>query len=194
MTKARAHELLEEAETHNPGPWVGHSIHVARAAQILATALGFDSDLAYSCGLLHDIGRRFGIGQIRHGLDGYNYLVDLGYPIHGRIALTHCYTIPNPGVFGGREEYSHEERHWVSKFLKDFPYDDLDRLIQLADFLGLPDRICSLEERMGDVLSRYPHREPLFIADLEEKRVIQKQFEARMGRTVDEVLALCISS
>ncbi len=61
-TLTQAQTLLAEAETRNPGPWVAHSINVARAAQLIAERHpDLDPDRAYILGLLHDIGRREGV-------------------------------------------------------------------------------------------------------------------------------------
>ncbi|MCR4934321.1 MAG: HDOD domain-containing protein, partial [Lachnospiraceae bacterium] len=71
--------LLKEAEVLNPGAWVKHSENVALAAKLIAEKCGMDSDKAYVLGLLHDIGRRFGVSYLAHVYDGYHYLLDLGY-------------------------------------------------------------------------------------------------------------------
>ena len=59
-TREEAHRILEEAEPHNPGPWVKHCITAAHCAEKIAAACGMDADKAYVLGLLHDIGRRYG--------------------------------------------------------------------------------------------------------------------------------------
>lgn len=72
-TRTEAERLLLEAESCNPGPWGNHSRIVARCAEKIAEACdGLDSEKAYILGLLHDIGRRFGAGHLRHVSDGYN--------------------------------------------------------------------------------------------------------------------------
>ena len=57
---------LKIAEELNPGLWVKHSYNLAKAAEIIAVHCGMHKDKAYVCGLLHDIGRRAGIYQVRH--------------------------------------------------------------------------------------------------------------------------------
>ncbi|MFQ8833067.1 MAG: HDOD domain-containing protein [Ruthenibacterium lactatiformans] len=52
---------LAKAEELNPGPWGQHSRNVAHAAELIAGRCDkMDSDKAFVCGLLHDIGRRTG--------------------------------------------------------------------------------------------------------------------------------------
>lgn len=69
--RERAKELLAEAEERNPGPWGNHSRTVAHCAEKIALACGdMDSEKAYVLGLLHDIGRRFGVRHLGHVSDG----------------------------------------------------------------------------------------------------------------------------
>ncbi len=57
-TLAEANQFLDEGERLNPGPWVEHSVYVARAAELIAAHLsGLDPIQAHIFGLLHDIGR-----------------------------------------------------------------------------------------------------------------------------------------
>jgi HD superfamily phosphodiesterase len=66
-----AYEILTEAQQLNPGPWVEHSLFVAQGAKLIALHCeGMDSEAAYIVGLLHDIGRRFGVTNMRHSIDG----------------------------------------------------------------------------------------------------------------------------
>ena len=56
---------LELAGKMNPGLWVNHSYNVANAAKIIAEHCdNLDSEKAFVCGLLHDIGRRTGIAAV----------------------------------------------------------------------------------------------------------------------------------
>lgn len=49
-------QLLAEAETLNPGPWVAHSIYTAEAARNIARSIEeMDPRIAYILGYLHDI-------------------------------------------------------------------------------------------------------------------------------------------
>ena len=75
-----AKQLLAEAEKLNHGPWIAHSIHVAEAAKYIADLHpNLDGDVAHILGYLHDIGRREGVTDLRHILDGYRFLQRLGY-------------------------------------------------------------------------------------------------------------------
>ena len=77
-TRHKAHELLSEAQKLNPGPWVQHSIFVAKAAEAIAQVHpSLDPPTAYILGYLHDIGRREGKTGLRHMIDGYYFLQSL---------------------------------------------------------------------------------------------------------------------
>lgn len=91
---AEAERLLKDAVKSNPGPWEQHSRYVAACARSIAKLCqDIDAERAYIYGLLHDIGRKFGIRYLAHVYDGYHYLMDLGYPNAARIALTHSFNL-----------------------------------------------------------------------------------------------------
>lgn len=56
-----------------------HSIRVATCAEKIAKKCGLDSEKSFVLGLLHDIGRKFGVTHFAHVVDGYKYLMNLGY-------------------------------------------------------------------------------------------------------------------
>ncbi len=176
-----AEQLLEDASTLNPGLWIGHSKNVALAAFRIAHKLSMDSDFAYQIGLLHDIGRRFGIFKVRHSYDGFKFLAGLGYHVHARICITHSYTHKNMAIYENMDDYTSPERVFILKFLKNTEYDDYDRLIQLCDFLGLPDRLCRVEDRIEDVLSRVTNPNKAFISAINYKLKLRDYFENKMG-------------
>ena len=77
-TRVNAEYLLEEGVKKNPGPWCEHSYAVARAAEKIARATQcLNPDFAYTCGLLHDIGRQMGHTYMAHVYDGYHFLKNL---------------------------------------------------------------------------------------------------------------------
>lgn len=68
--------LLNWAGKLNSGAWVKHSHNVARAAAIIADNCGLDNSVAYSMGLLHDIGRYKGAFHLRHVIHGYDLMLE----------------------------------------------------------------------------------------------------------------------
>lgn len=155
-TLSVANKLLREASHLNPGPWVGHSKNVALAARSIAKKCkNLDPDTAFILGLLHDIGRRFGVSHIKHIFDGYRYLIELGYPLSARIALTHSFPIKEPTSYFGKLDCSKKDLRFLRSYLKKIQYTPYDELIQLCDALALPTGHCILEKRMIDVYLRH---------------------------------------
>ena len=75
---------------------------------------------------------------MRHALDGYNYLMSLGYEQAARICLTHPYPIKNAEAAADMWDGSDEEFRFIQAYLEQIEYDRYDRLIQLCDSLALP--------------------------------------------------------
>lgn len=154
-TRQEAEELLKEAETHNIGLWGNHSRNVAVCAEKIAVACNMDGDKAYILGLLHDIGRKFGVRHLGHIYDGYKYMLELGYAQAARICLTHSFCNQNIDAYIGKFDISESEQRELEAALNSIVYDDYDRLIQLCDALGAAEGIVDIEERMQDVKNRY---------------------------------------
>lgn len=155
-TKQEAERLLSEAELCNPGPWGNHSrVSAYCAAQIAQRCEGLDADTAYILGLLHDIGRKFGIRHLGHVIDGYRYMESLGYPLAARICLTHSFNNQRIEDYVGKYDTTEEETHAINEILGKLELNDYDRLIQLCDALAGNDRVLDIEARMNDVKNRY---------------------------------------
>ncbi|MCM1388627.1 MAG: HD domain-containing protein [Bacillus sp. (in: Bacteria)] len=154
--REEAKRLLIEAQSHNPGAWVNHSETVAYCAEKIAEACSdLDAEKAYVLGLLHDIGRRFGIKHFGHIYDGYVYMTQLGYDEVARICISHSFSIQKIEDYIGKFDVTDEQQQVVENYLHQMVYDDYDKLIQLCDSIGAADGIVSMEERMNDVKRRY---------------------------------------
>lgn len=184
--RAEAERLLREAEQHNPGPWGNHSRVAAHCAEKIAGLCdGTDPEKAYVLGLLHDIGRRFGIRHLGHVADGYTYMVSLGYDEAARICLTHSFQNQSLNDYIGNIDTSDEELELIRTKLKEVVMDDYDRLIQLCDSLAGSEGVLKLEERMEDVKKRYgsyPQEKWEFNIRLKE------YFEKKTGKDIYEVV------
>lgn len=156
-----AERLLREAHDLNGGAWDEHARYVARAARAIAAAdARLDPSRAYVLGLLHDVGRRTGgpgVAPVRHLLDGYYFMRELGYDGVARVCLTHSFPAPlkDTGTFANPWECPAEERRMVQAFLDGLEYTAEDRLIQLCDALGEADGFCLVEKRLVDVALRH---------------------------------------
>lgn len=181
-----AEKILNEAVQWNPGPWEQHSKYVAEAAKKIAEHCdGLNPDRAYVCGLLHDIGRKFGVGHLAHVYDGYQYLMELGYPEIARTALSHSFNFGRIEDYIGNFDIAEEQQEELRKCLTEMSFDDYDYLIQLCDAIAKADGIVPLEERMNDVKSRYGNYPQ---EKWDRNMDLKKYFERKMGKDLYDVV------
>lgn len=180
-SKEEAGRLLREAEACNPGPWGSHSRVAALCAQRIAAAAGLDSEKAYVLGLLHDIGRKFGTGHLKHVYDGYHYMMELGYDAAARICLTHSFCLPGLEVYIGKRDIPDFQQAELQNLLECIEFDDYDRLIQLCDCLAGAEGVMDMEARMTDVEIRYGFypREKR-----EANLALRRHFEEKCGQDI----------
>lgn len=185
-TRAEAQRLLTEAESCNPGQWGDHSRVAAHCAEkIAALCDGMDAEKAYVLGLLHDIGRKFGVSHMKHIWDGYTYMMSLGYEEVAKICLTHSFSIQNIHDYIGRFDIEDDKVRELEQALAATEYDDYDRLIQLCDSLAGSEGVLDIEERMNDVKRRYgSYPQEKWDANLR----LKTYFEKRAGRDIYEVV------
>ena len=147
--------LLCEAEKLNAGLWVEHNRTAGFCARAIAEKCdNLNPEYAYVLGLLHDIGRREGITDMKHIIDGYRFMKSMGYDDSARICLTHSFPYKNINSYNGKNDCSEEETEFIRSFLVNTEYDDYDRLIQLCDAISFPSGATFLEKRLVDVVMR----------------------------------------
>lgn len=181
-TRERAEEFLKEAEMCNPGAWGNHSRVAAHCAERIAQACSdLDSDKAYILGLLHDIGRKFGVSHLRHVSDGYSYMLSLGYDEVARICLTHSFNNQSTDVYIGNFDTTEEELKMIQDTLKRITMDEYDKLIQLCDAIAGSEGVLDIEERMSDVKKRYG----FYPQEKWNNNVkLKEYFEEKMGKDI----------
>ena len=185
MPRHFAESLLERAAEKNPGPWKVHSLEVALAAEKIAFASGLNPDLAYTCGLIHDIGRQIGYSYIAHVYEGYHFLKSLGFEFAAKICLTHSFNLHNADDYIGEIDISTEQMQEIKSILAVTEYDDYDRLIQLLDSTCGADGTKNLEIRMNDVKQRYGYYpEGKWNKNFE----LKEYFEKKMGKDLYQVI------
>ena len=187
-TRTEAERLLEEAEGRNPGPWGNHSRVAAHCAEKIAAACeGMDPEKAYILGLLHDIGRRFGVRHLGHVSDGYTYMMSLGYDEAARICLTHSFNNLTTDEYIGKFDTTGEELDLIRNELSRVSADDYDRLIQLCDALAGSEGVMNIEDRMNDVKRRYgSFPQPKWDANLELKAYFEKKAHRNLYELVEK--------
>lgn len=185
-TRAEAERLLKEAELCNPGPWGNHSRIAAHCAEKIAGACdGLDSEKAYICGLLHDIGRKFGCRHLGHVSDGYTYMMSLGYDEAAKICLTHSFNNQSTKDYIGNFDTSDDELTLITTALSQVTMDDYDRLIQLCDSIAGSEQILNIEERMNDVKRRYgSYPQDKWDANIK----LKEYFEKKAGKDIYDIV------
>lgn len=154
-SEKEAEKLLEEAEKLNPGLWIAHCKTAGLCAKKIAQRCNeLDESKAYVMGLLHDIGRREGIMDMKHIICGYRFMKSKGYVDISRICLTHSFPYKDIYAYNGKNDCTGEETEFIRKYLEKTEYDDYDRLIQLCDAVSFPEGPTFLEKRLVDVVMR----------------------------------------
>ena len=197
LPRAFAETLLEKCVAKNPGPWREHSYAVAQAAEKIARAVNenaaatgnttplLNPDFAYTCGLLHDIGRQMGYTYLAHVYDGYHFLKNLGYDQLAKICLTHSFNLHIIDDYIGKIDITDAQYEELKNLLAATEYDDYDRLIQLLDSTCGADGTKNMEDRMNDVKQRYGYYpEGKWNKNFE----LKEYFEKLMERDLYEVI------
>ena len=185
-----AETLIEEASKLNPGTWIEHNRTAGFCARKIAEKCDdMNPDVAYVMGLLHDVGRREGIMDMRHIYKGYLFMNSLGYDDSARICLTHSFPYKKVGAYNGENDCTDEETEYIQNYLDALEYDDYDRLIQLCDAISFPGGPTYVEKRLVDVVIRRGFNEltiPKWKAFLE----LKKYFDEKTGEDIYKLIGL----
>ena len=183
-SREEALRLISEAEQRNPGPWIAHSRYTAQAAELLAACHPhLEPEYGYILGLLHDIGRRDGIMDLRHAITGYRFMRELGYEDAARICLTHAFPLQDIRVVGENWDGTTEEFAFLADYLTQVEYDGYDHLIQICDAVALPTGFCLLEKRLLDVALRRGVN-AYTVSKWRANMAIEQEFEAVIGQSI----------
>ena len=184
-TREEAIELVRDGLVSNPGPWGRHCLTAAHCAEKIADACGdMDSEKAYVLGLLHDIGRKFGVRHLGHVSDGFSFMKKLGYDEVAKICLTHSFNNHTVDEYIGKFDVTERELALIKSELAKITYDEYDMLIQLCDSLAGADGVLDIEERMGDVKKRYGY----YPQNKWDSNIrLMHYFENKMGKNIYQV-------
>lgn len=183
-TRDEAERLLTESKSLNPGLWVAHSRNVAKCAETIAVHANLNPEKAYVLGLLHDVGRRAGIGQLKHVYYGWKCMNELGYFAVAKVCLTHSYNTHRFEDDMAKIDVEPEQVDEVKAALTGYEYDDYDRLIQLCDSIATAEGVVDVTERMTDVKNRYgSYPQPKWDKNIE----LLEYFARKTGRDIYEL-------
>ena len=148
----------------------------------IASACGdMDVEKAYILGLLHDIGRKFGVRHLGHVYDGYVYMKSLGYDEVAKICLTHSFNNHTIDEYIGKFDVTDEELIIIKTELAKTIYDEYDRLIQLCDCLAGAEGVLDIENRMNDVKEKVWL---LSAGQVEFNMKLKQYFEGKMNKDI----------
>lgn len=184
-TRQEAENLLIEAGKCNPGPWESHSRVTAQCAEKIAAACrDMNTQKAYVLGLLHDIGRKFGVKHLGHVYDGWKYMLELGYDEAARICLTHSFNEGKIETYIGNFDITEEQTEEIRDALSGMEFDEYDKLIQLCDSMAAAEGVVDMEERMNDVKRRYgAYPQSKWNKNME----LKEYFEQKAGSNIYEI-------
>ncbi len=189
-TIIQAEQYLLDAEKSNPGPWIAHNKIAGVCAKIIAEKCpDLNCDTAYVLGLLHDIGRRFGVSDMRHIIDGYTFMSEMGFDINARISITHSFPYKNIYAYSGENDCTKDENDFIKAFLDKTEYDDYDRLIQLCDALSYPTGATYIEKRLVDVAIRRGINE-LTVCKWKDFLNLKEYFDNKTGSDIYELIGV----
>ena len=158
LTKEKALKILfqnikDEKELLLPkNRWILHSLYVGRAAERIAKSIGINSEKALIYGYLHDIGRM--INHNNHPIEGYNYLINLGFENEARICLTHSFIDNDINKTAGGGPKDKDSYDFINNYLLNHPHNVYDNIIQLCDLFCLETGFTTIEKRLLDISNR----------------------------------------
>ncbi len=182
-----AYQLLENAPRENKELWIKHSVNVAIVAERLADELNLNGKRAYVFGLVHDIGRRKREHTgLRHIIEGYNYLISLGYEEEARGCLTHTFYAKNlvkPNLIKENTNLTRTEIKFILEYINKNGFNIYDKILQIADNMGSASGINTIERRRTESMLRYG------ITDITERNLrgifnVQNEIENKLGYSI----------
>lgn len=165
----------------NMSAWINHCYYVGECCYNLANMIGIDADKARTYGMLHDIGRKKK-HNFNHVMDGFEYLVSLGYTDCAIGCLTHSFVNGGrcsnnekaiPGFFvdkdGNARFMDGYEKDDITLFLEQYKYNEYDLILNIADLMAIDRGIVSPYDRIQDIATRReldPTNRGYFLAEI----------------------------
>jgi len=166
--------------------WTKHCLAVAGAAArvggVLAKHRTIEGSFLWSAALLHDIGRYITHDPLRHGVEGYKLLSELGHEKEANVCASHI-------LFG--LEATEASRLGLPD--RDFmPSTIEEKLVPLVDYLIEYDQPTTLDRRFASLHKRNGDN-AFFLSRLDRAqasaRLFMTQIEAEIGVSVEKIVA-----
>ena len=158
---------------HNISTWLGHCLLEGEICSIFARELSLDEDIARKLGILHDIGRKI-THSFGHVWEGYKYLMEHGWDEEAICCLSHSFLVNpdisdhahrcascEPSIDGFKvsddgEPYYEDESELddLGLFLKSYPQNIYDMLLNIGDLMATSSSILSPLDRIDDITTR----------------------------------------
>lgn len=150
----------------NTSSWFSHSLYMGKLSFDLAKILGLNEEIAFTLGILHDIGRKYD-HSFNHVIKGCEFLYTIGWYNESISCLTHSFVNGGrcsnnepalPGFyvddFGNEKWLSDTKMDDVGYFLKHYNYTEYDRILNIADLMATDKGIVSPFDRIEDIATR----------------------------------------
>ena len=168
-----------------------HSRGVGEAAGKIAEHIpDMDSEKAFVMGLLHDYGKRIkqSTEGIFHGKEGYDAMLEMGYPDVAQICLTH--TFPDKDFNERQFTFAQEWKDWAREKLKSVEYTNYDFLIAFCDKLFEEMQVVSVEGRVKGIVKRYNLGKEQKDLLLEQSLRLKEYIDKLANKNVYEILGI----
>lgn len=156
LTIEKAYAFLENNSLKDNDQLMKHSINVAIVAERIADELGLNGKKAYVLGLIHDIGKKHETKvEMRHILDGYNFLYNLGYENEARVCLTHSFydkKLVKKILYNKGAGFTRDEIRFIISYINKREFDMYDKIVQLADNMGGTNGIMTVERKRMEII------------------------------------------
>jgi hypothetical protein len=188
-----ANDLILWAEKLNPGSWVDHSRNVGMASYNIAIELQkegqeIDPDIAYICGLLHDIGRYKGITpSITHSIDGYDFLMSKGFDGTANVCITHSIPINDIVTIQGWNLLDEAVKERFILISRELEWTTYDNIVTLCDALANSVGFCTIEQRLISVALRHGVNEHI-LKNWKQYFKLKNDIEEIIGKSIYHLL------
>ena len=186
LTSKEALNLLDNSRgLAQDDNWITHCICVGDSAGKIAKKLNLDEDFAKTLGYIHDIGKREGYhSKIKHEINGYNYILGLGYDKeYASICITHSFLNNDINcVAGGVPSKDSYKYDFMKEYVETHEYTIYEKIINLCDLMCKYNNM-TLEKRIIEIMLRRGCHENT-VYHITEAQKLKKEIDDMLGCSV----------